>query len=174
VKLYVRGKPTVIVVDDAVLLMSKPEQLRFALYDKNFNSYWPMIMEKAFAKVKGNYLNLASGYLSNSVRALTGAPVGSYLTKDTSNSDMWNFIYNAKQSNYIVTVGTAGSSDATTNSCGVTNGHALTVLAAFTLTDSSTNTVVAYLYMIRNPRAYSIYKMAWRHDDPAWTSEMKA
>jgi len=36
------------------------------------------------AKVVGNYLNLASGYCSNSIRSMTGVPVSQYLIKNYS------------------------------------------------------------------------------------------
>lgn len=133
-----------------------------------------MLIEKAFAKVKGNYLNLASGYLSNSVRALTGAPVANYLTNSTSNTLMWNLISSAKLNNYLVTVGTDGENDGQVNSCGVTMRHALTVLAAFQLKNTTTNAVITNLYMIRNPRAYTQYSKAWSNNDPNWTADMKA
>ena len=39
---------------------------------------WAPIIEKAWAKVKGSYLNSDGGLLENGFRALTGAPVFTY------------------------------------------------------------------------------------------------
>jgi hypothetical protein len=36
---------------------------------------WPAIIEKAWAKVVGNYAKASGGIIVNSVRALTGIPV---------------------------------------------------------------------------------------------------
>ena len=41
---------------------------------------WPAILEKAWAKVVGNYAKASGGIIVNSVRALTGIPVFQYLT----------------------------------------------------------------------------------------------
>lgn len=39
---------------------------------------WNVIVEKAWAKVKGSYENSASGHLLNGMRAITGNPGFSY------------------------------------------------------------------------------------------------
>lgn len=44
--------------------------------------------------------------------------------------------------------GTSGGADTTTNSCGIANGHAYSIIGAFTLTDSSTT---YKLFLMRNP-----------------------
>jgi len=63
-----------------MLMMDKQKTLRYALYNSDFKTLWPIILEKAFAKLKGNYLTLAGGYLVNSVRVLTGCPTAQYIT----------------------------------------------------------------------------------------------
>ena len=40
------------------------------------------MLEKAWAKVKGNYLNSEGGIVKNGLRSLTGLPVYSYPTAD--------------------------------------------------------------------------------------------
>ena len=39
---------------------------------------WGPVLEKAYAKVLGNYLKTNSGYIANGIRILTGKPVFSY------------------------------------------------------------------------------------------------
>lgn len=85
------------------------------------------------AKMKGCYLNLVGGYTVNSMRALTGLPTFLYLTKDSTSLALWNNLYLGKQLNQLITLSTSGNDDSQINSCGVTERHALTLLAAFQL-----------------------------------------
>lgn len=36
---------------------------------------WPLIIEKAFAKLNGNYDRIIGGYISESIRAITKFPI---------------------------------------------------------------------------------------------------
>lgn len=42
------------------------------------NDFWAIILEKAWAKMKGNYLHTYSGYVENGLSNLLGFPVFSY------------------------------------------------------------------------------------------------
>ena len=44
----------------------------------NGNELWVILLEKAWAKVRGNYLNTEGGLVKNGLRLLTGAPVYTY------------------------------------------------------------------------------------------------
>ena len=139
-----RAKPHVVVVDDWMLFrhifeadslttFGFVESERFAKYGPQ-KAIWPMIIEKAAAKVKGNYCSLVAGYVSNSLKTLTGAPTGNYYIEMVGNSGMWDIIYASKNTNnFLVNLGTSGASDSVINVCGVTQMHAYSVLSAFTL-----------------------------------------
>ena len=66
-------------VDDQFLFHKELDNLRYAYVS---NSLWPAILEKAMAKVKGNYENLDGGLPANMLRFLTGAPVFTYKMRD--------------------------------------------------------------------------------------------
>ena len=55
VRFYIRGKPWVVSVDDRLWFASS--ELVFADRSKDGNAIWAAILEKAWAKVKGNYVN---------------------------------------------------------------------------------------------------------------------
>ena len=54
--------------------------IKFARPSPDRKNLWAPILEKAWAKVKGNYLNSDGGLVSNGIRALTGFPVFTYYT----------------------------------------------------------------------------------------------
>ena len=79
VRLFFRARPVVIVIDDAILMIDDEGagvNHRFAKINPNFNTIWPIIMEKAFAKLKGNYMLLQGGFMSNAFKAILGVPSG--------------------------------------------------------------------------------------------------
>lgn len=89
VKFYVRAKPVVIVVDDVILLLSDDRTHRFGVYNRQFGTIWPLVLEKAFAKLKGNYINMAAGYPNTVFRAILGIPCIHYLFEHQNPSTMY-------------------------------------------------------------------------------------
>ena len=84
VKLYIRGKPWVISLDSDMWFYQKNStftELIFAKESADGKAIWGAILEKALAKVKGNYINTNAGdLLKNGLATLTGVPVYSRYT----------------------------------------------------------------------------------------------
>jgi hypothetical protein len=78
VKLHIRGRPWIVTVDDEFLYLEELDNLRYAYVVPGIDNIWAAILEKAVAKIKGNYDNLNNGRAENMLRMLTGAPVMSY------------------------------------------------------------------------------------------------
>ena len=77
IRLFIRGKPWIVTVDDYMLFDSN-DNLVFAKQSYNGKSIWGALLEKAWAKVKGNYINTNYGYTINGIRTLTGVPTFAY------------------------------------------------------------------------------------------------
>ena len=89
VRFYIRGKPWVVSVDDIHLFRYptlNPAYLVFARQSQDNNAIWGSVLEKAWAKVKGNYLNANGDLVKNGLRALTGIPVFSYPTSEINST----------------------------------------------------------------------------------------
>lgn len=71
VTLYPAGIPQTVVVDD--LLPFKDGKLIFANIGDD-GGLWGPILEKAFAKMSGNYEYTSGGWVDEAFRLLTGAP----------------------------------------------------------------------------------------------------
>ena len=78
VKLYILGRPYVISVDDSLLYVNQTGKPVFAQLSDDGTAIWGAVVEKAYAKVIGNYYKTNGGYLQNGLRVLTGSPVFSY------------------------------------------------------------------------------------------------
>ena len=80
---------------------------------------WPMILEKAIAKMQGNYYNIAGSYAGWGVRHIYGTPRKWYMTKYMSADDIWNFLTENLAKDNIVTATSNSGSDTTTDKWGI-------------------------------------------------------
>lgn len=90
-------------------------RLKFAQPAADNNAMWGAIMEKAWAKMKGNYLISEGGLVENGLHYLVGIPAERYYTSAiTSQAEadaLWDILVAADAANYLMGVGTAGSGD---------------------------------------------------------------
>jgi hypothetical protein len=172
IRFFIRGKPWVVTIDDTFLYQfpSSPK-LKFAQEDKSNTAMWGPLLEKAWAKVKGSYDNADGGFVQTGLRALTGLPVFSYKISDiadiTAANAAWTSIKSWETAGYYAGAGTSGGADTTTNSCGIANGHAYSILSAFELT---TGGVTYKLLLMRNPWGTTSYSSDWSKTDAKWTA----
>lgn len=75
VKLYLRGKPYKITVDELFWTEYDIYQANLKYAPIYRDHFWVPILEKAYAKLMGNYLHLENQHPANALSALTGAPV---------------------------------------------------------------------------------------------------
>ena len=134
---------------------------------------WGPLLEKAWAKIKGTYTHSDGGYVQTGLRSVTGVPVFWLYMPYYDDDDMdtiYSYIKEADDYDYLIGAGTSGGSDTTTNDCGIANGHAYSIVSAFSMTDSS-----SYSYnmlLMRNPLGVTYYSSDWSADDSRWTYDM--
>ena len=94
------------------------------------NSLWPLMMEKAMAKMQGNYAHLNSGKSYRGIRLLRGGPFKRYEPKDMTLDAIWDKLAEHFSHGDIVTASSMDGSDADQFASGVTKGHAFSVLGS--------------------------------------------
>lgn len=99
VNLCLNGENYKIEIDDYIPYCDKMNKPAFSR-SKDKNELWVMLLEKAWAKVSGNYENSIGGLCCESFRALTGAPV-EYINH-TYIQEVWKQIYDAYHSGNII------------------------------------------------------------------------
>jgi hypothetical protein len=128
---------------------------------------WVPFLEKAWAKVNGNYEKIISGNEGEGFMFLSGTPSTNYnfVTSFASNIDsIWNIIRDADLKNYAMTI----STDSVANACGTVTGHAYTLIGTQILYNTD-GTVAAQIYKIRNPWGVDDkYNCSWSDLDPVW------
>lgn len=180
VRFFVRGKPWVVSIDDyfPMLLNSddEPELLVGAM--GGGNSMWGPLLVKAWAKIKGNYLNGRFDITANGMRALTGAPVFDYYSAEFGESEegmdeMWDTLLDAESKNYLMTASSNGlGGEWYVNGCGIRMAHSYSIISAFVMTDAQGYENRCLL--MRNPEGKNGYNWRWGPDDPKWTDGMAA
>ena len=145
VQFYIRGKPWTISIDDKLLFDYSDQatngliKLPFARKAKD-NALWAPILEKAWAKVKGDYSKIKDGFAVNGMRALTGAPVFNYLPHSNQNlnsNQIFDLIKDASLQNYPMAASTNGyNNDQIYNKCNLPVNHAYSMFAGFTMDDA--------------------------------------
>lgn len=126
-------------------------------------------LEKAYAKINGNYEAIGAGWQSEAFRTLNGAPTKFFMMSSVTSTSAWNLIVNALNKGYLVGVDTSS----TASGYGLGVGHAHTIISAHVL-KSSSGSIVQRLYRIRNPWGSDSYTGPWNDDDSRWTSFYKA
>jgi hypothetical protein len=126
VRFFIRGKPWVVTVDDYLLTNTNasPDTLVFTRPDPTTGAMWSTILEKAWAKIAGNYELSNGGYLENGLRSFTGVPVFTYwgdeILNTTASATLWATMKAADDVGYLLSAAVYFlDQSAQTNECGI-------------------------------------------------------
>ena len=93
VDLYTLGVPHTVVVDDFMPRSTGDDGVKmensYANVGKNDQSMWGAILEKAFAKLVGNYMHTAGGQPSGGVRRIVGGAFELHTHKGKTADALW-------------------------------------------------------------------------------------
>lgn len=103
IALCINGVWEEIIMDDK--FPSQPYSKSAAFNTSKSNEMWVMLLEKAWAKVHGGYLNINAGLTREALHDLTGAPAITYFNDEGSEEERWNIIYDGEKKNYIMCAG---------------------------------------------------------------------
>jgi len=171
VQLYMHGKPYRVTIDDRLPLYSAQgteEQTPIAFEQSEDGSWWPAILEKAFAKMSQNYARTDGGLQFEALRTLTGLPtiahLPMYFKEQYPEEKIAEILARAESKGHIVTAGLLENHE------GLSAGHPYTVGGIDKIqVDGEEVTLVR----LRNPWAKERYAGPYAPNDPIWTPELK-
>jgi hypothetical protein len=157
VNLSVSGMPYEIMLDD--YFPCKKNGKPIYSYSKT-QELWFMLMEKAFAKLFGNFFELKSIYISEALEMLSGMPSTQQSLAVVNEDDLWNKMLDHDKKNHIMAAGNYEKS-------GTTGNRIFTVASLY---DSESYRIIK----LKNPWE----DFQWRigkfcEFSPAWTPELK-
>ena len=147
------GQWVEVVVDDRIpVYQGNP----LFTYSDDYGEVWPMLLEKAFAKLHGSYFHLVGGFTVAALECLTGGlserfvgnqgPAVSMRGSQNIHNNLFNKISNILQNGGIVCTGTLLMDKL---SSGIFGGHAYSVTGTYELTSLEEQHI--QLIKIRNP-----------------------
>eukprot|EP00418_Pyrodinium_bahamense_P068863 CAMPEP_0179076610 /NCGR_PEP_ID=MMETSP0796-20121207/34189_1 /TAXON_ID=73915 /ORGANISM="Pyrodinium bahamense, Strain pbaha01" /LENGTH=764 /DNA_ID=CAMNT_0020773867 /DNA_START=59 /DNA_END=2353 /DNA_ORIENTATION=+ len=149
VKFLLTGMPVLVAVDEMFPVSPQGKPV-FVKYSDSLN-LWPMVLEKAWAKVFGSFKGVEAGVGPEAFKAITQAPVD-YLRHDAEGAnveEVWSALLDGVQNNYPMYAASKP------NVVGIPQGHAYAVLDAgwAKIGDADARTVRLY-----NPWSRSQYR----------------
>ena len=159
------GIPVTVTIDDYLPFYNYANTSLLYAKEGPDKSLWMPILEKAAAKLFGNYEFLEGGVIGPAVQALTGAPFYDVDNSAMGEDELWDFIDKHYREGDMMScssfVGTG--SDRDTNDIGVPYRHAFTINGTVKLGDGTK------LVRIRNPWGSEYYKGPWSDQSDKWT-----
>ena len=125
VNFYLLGVPHTVIIDDFLPLTAGNTAGTFQTYFAGISpdsALWVPLLEKAFAKLYGNYAHIQGGDPRQAVSTMTGAPYDiNYHGKagDLTVDQLWTKLWDLNKAGDIIMGGTPSGSDTTTNSVGI-------------------------------------------------------
>lgn len=156
------GKWVEVVIDD--MLPTNGSELIYASNRSDPDEFWPPLLEKAYAKLRGNYEALDGGKLRDALVDLTGGISESIdLTDKTSiPKNLFDLIWKCYQMNSLMGASIYLPKDATTPEVEMTNGlfmgHAYSVTGVSVIPYRGNN---VQLLRLRNPWGRSEWRGEW-------------
>lgn len=187
VALCINGIWEEIIVDDYI--PCKPRSSTVAFNHTLHNELWAILLEKAWAKAHGGYLNIDGGLIREALRDISGAPCMSYFSSMDSPEVHWKRILEGEKNNWVMCAASDDikrtGNDARDNKTGLSGNHAYSLLAAYEIDNSSgypqlvtngkSNSYnTEKIVKLRNPWAKGEWRGAWSDKDRAkWSTKMR-
>ena len=184
VALCINGLWEEIILDDWI--PCEAGTLQIAFNHTQTRELWAILLEKAWAKAHGGYLNIDGGVIREALRDLTGAPCMTYFCQEDNEEVHWQRLLEAEKNHWVMTAASGDirgtGNDSRDNRTGLSGNHAYSMLAAYEI-DGSGRLVQhgqrgsphnQRIVKMRNPWAKGEWKGAWSDQDRhKWTHQMK-
>lgn len=165
------GEWNVVILDDLIPCSKSTKKPIFA--KPKGNELWAILLEKAWAKVNGGYINTVAGMASEVIECLTNFPYEYHPTKlantdEEEKENLWQRILVASGNDYIMTTALPQREGA--KDVGLVEGHEYTLQYGKEYDYQGEN---IRLLKIRNPWGSINYRGDWSQNSSKWNSELK-
>ena len=170
------GKKQIVIVDDYFPVYKKNKWPCFS--QPHGKELWVMLLEKAWAKVNGGYVNIIGGMSSQALECLTGFGSLVYNTNKMKPEELNNckseIIKNIKiadQSYCLISCATGEANIKDLEKVGLIQNHEYTILkiAQISLNQGKSE----YLFKLRNPWGQKEWNGDWSDKSKLWTEILK-
>lgn len=160
------GVWNVVILDDYIPCSKRSKKPLFA--NPKGNELWAILLEKAWAKVNGGYINTVAGNASEVIECLTNFPYEYNSIENSDKEELWYKITEASKNDYIMTTALPPRDGAADK--GLVVGHEYTLQWGREVEVDGEN---IRLLKIRNPWGSINYTGDWGKDSSLWTEDLK-
>lgn len=164
--LKIDGVWQVVILDDYIPCNKRTRRPIFA--NPKGNELWAILLEKAWAKVNGGYINTVAGMASEVIECLTNFPYEYNSVENSDADELWQKILVASKNDYIMTAALPARDGAEER--GLVTGHEYTLQEG---REYFYNGELLKLLKIRNPWGSIKYSGEWGPDDSKWNDDLK-
>ena len=165
--LFIDGEYQIVYIDDYFPCI-KGTNIPFFSKTNNFE-LWPMILEKAWAKINGSYQNCLSGWPNDVFRVFTGFCCEDLNHNEEKMEKIWDKIKKVKENNGIICSSTKDEYEM--NDMGLISGFTYTIVNAEEVQDDKYRKVC--LLKLRNDLGKSEWNGDWSPKSPYWTDNIR-
>ena len=171
VYIYLNASWKLVIIDDFLPYTGKKFR-KFAFSSSYGKELWVALLEKAWAKVNGNYAKIGCGGSPTEIfDVLTEAYTEQVQINPYYKDYIWETMINAEKKGYIMTAGTSSDiANLNLDEVGLSPGHAYTVLGVMEI---DTGKGVEKVVRLRNPYGNGEFNGDWSDYSSKWTPELK-
>lgn len=139
------------------------------------NDIWVQLLEKAWAKIKGGYANIANGSIRELLHTFTGSPTLNFSTANPqSHEKLWDEIFIGLGKRYIMIAGSGDFKEGAEllKSVGIMGAHSYVLYGGYQVKQKSGK--LLRLVKLRNPFANLEWNGDWSDNSPLWTPDLKS
>ena len=161
---YINGHKKLVLIDDFLPYIGIGFK-QFAMSKSEENEIWVALIEKAWAKINGNYIRIGCGGSPNEVfDVLTEAYSEEVAVTKKVEETLWKKLVDGEKKGFVMTAGTSANDDV--EDVGLTKGHAFTVLGIHEIKGER-------VIRLRNPWGEGEFNGDWSDFSSKWTEELK-
>ncbi len=169
--LRINGRWKLILLDDYIPCDNKNN---FVFSSTNGNELWVILLEKAIAKIFGNYARTCGGFPEEIFQLTTNAPTVVYMINKTNQKRILYEFKQAMNNDYIMSAGTNPNNPNKKiflEEVGLIPNHAYSILSVNEVIQDNGKKII--LLHIRNPFGYCEWSCEFSDKSPLWTDKLK-
>ena len=161
---YINGHKKLVLIDDYLPYIGVAFR-EFAGSKSGENEIWVSLMEKAWAKINGNYIRISDGGSANEVfDVLTEAYSEKIDIKPSIKDLLWEKLLEGQKKGFVMTAGSSANDDL--EEVGLDHGHAYSVLGIHEIKGEK-------VIRLRNPYGCGEFNGDWSDYSFKWTEDLK-
>ena len=169
--LRIDGRPMIVIVDDFIPVDKNTRRPCFAM--PNGNELWVILLEKAWAKINGGYINAIGGRVNEPFEVLTGFGSRVYNISninEDAKKEILEEMKEADKSNCFISCGT--KHDESIQNFGLVDGHAYTIIGLNVIETIYRDKYT--LLQLRNPWSHKEWNGDWSDNSMLWDQKTKS